>query len=95
MFGLFPQVSSDGIPQYAQMNDQEVAEQLVTGIDSAFLARHSQDGDLFEWLQASAGASCMASIINFVERNRSMPYMFYCNYVNISRPRKADSEFNS
>ncbi|XP_020624903.1 uncharacterized protein LOC110062371 [Orbicella faveolata] len=63
MFGLFPQVSSDGIPQYAQMNDQEVAEQLVTGIDSAFLARHSQDGDLFEWLQASAGASCMVSSV--------------------------------
>ena len=66
MFGLFSQVSSDGIPQYAPMNDEEVAEPLVTGISSAFLARHSQDGGLLESLQASAGASYMASIISFV-----------------------------
>jgi len=33
-----------------------------------------QDGNL-ERIEASAGASCMASIINFVEPNRVIPYM--------------------
>jgi len=61
LFGVFPQVSSYRIPQSALMNDQEVAELLVTGIDSAFLQRHSQDEALLEGLQASADASCMVS----------------------------------
>lgn len=73
LFGVFPQVSSDGIPQSALMNDQEVAELLVTGIDSAFLQRHSQDEALLERLQASAHASCMVSI------------MLNCNNINISK----------
>ena len=74
LFGVFPQVSSDGIPQSALMNDQEVAELLVTGIDRAFLQRHSQDEALLEGLQASADASSMVSIIHvsFVEPNSSM-----------------------
>ena len=91
LFGVFPQVSSDGIPQSALMNDQEVAELLVTGIDCAFLQKHSQDEALLEGLQASADASCMVSIISFVGPNRSM---LHCN-INISNQTKTDTEFNS
>lgn len=92
LFGVFPQVSSYRIPQSALMNDQEVAELLVTGIDSAFLQRHSQDEALLEGLQASADASCMVSIISFVEPNRSM---LHCKNINISNQTKTDTEFNS
>ena len=78
MFGLFPQ--SDA------MNDQEP---LVTGISSAFLARHSQDGGLLESLQASAGASYMASVISFFQLNRAMPYVFCRNNIDIWRQRNS------
>ena len=96
MFVLFPQVSSDRIPQSAPMDDQEVAEPLVAGISSAFLERHSQDGGLLEWLhdQASVGASSRASVINLLSFNRAIPCMFYCNIINISRQRRSDSGFN-
>lgn len=92
LFGVFPQVSSDGIPQSALMNDQEFAELLVTGIDCAFLQRHSQDEALLEGLQASADASSMVSIISFVEPNSSM---LHCRNINISKQTKTDTEFNS
>ena len=92
MFGAFPQVSSGRNPQSAPINHRE-----VSGIGSAFLRRHSQDGDLLDRLQASAEASYMASIINLVEPNRAtcMLYMIYCNNINILRKRKTDSEFKT
>ena len=76
MFDLFPLVLSNGIPQSGPMNDQEVADPLVTGIYNAFLGRHSQDEDLLEWLQASAGASCMASIIWLFLPKHKLELMF-------------------
>ena len=80
---FIPQVLLYGIPQSAPMDDQELVEPLVTGIDRAFLERHSQDEDLLEWLLVSAGVVCMASVKRFVEPNRAMLYMFYCNYISI------------
>ena len=92
LFGAFSQVSSVRNPQSAPTNHQE-----VTGIGSAFLRRHSQDGALLERLQASAGVSSMASIINLVEPNKAtcMLYMIYCNNINILGKRKTDSEFKT
>lgn len=88
LFGAFPQVSSVRNPQSAPTNHQE-----VSGIGSAFLRRHSQDGDLLERLQASAGVSSMASIINLVEPNKAtcMLYMIYCNNINILGKRKTST----
>lgn len=92
LFGVYPQVSTGRNPQSAPINHQE-----VTGVGSAFLRRHSQDGDLLERLQASPGASYMVSIINLVEPNRAtcMLYMIYCYNINILGKRKTDSEFKT
>ena len=49
---------------------------------------YSQDGGL-ERIEASAGASYVASIVNFVEPNRVIPYMLYHNNVGILKQRNS------